>query len=194
VTPSALALSAVFDDNPHTGGRPSLPALSLRGGLVSFPLSKQAPGPGSRRAGDGTARVRLLLRGPSVETVAAVPAPVKVPPDNPREVLPDPPRVDPLAMVRKAFGTTVSHLKDGPAGLQPPGPGPNHQPWQGGGQAKVRGKSTAKAPAMTKKPGTPAGRRLSLGAAAMEIHHLQRGSYHAGCWDRTVPQAAEKKA
>ena len=117
MTPSALALSAVFDDNPHTGRRPSLPALSLRGGLVSFPLSKQAPGPGSRRAGDGTARVRLLLRGPTVETVAAVPAPVKVPPENPREVLPDPPRVDPLAMVRKAFGTTVSHLKDGPAAV-----------------------------------------------------------------------------
>jgi hypothetical protein len=37
VTPSALALSTVFDDNPHAGGRPSLPALSLRGGLVSSP-------------------------------------------------------------------------------------------------------------------------------------------------------------
>jgi hypothetical protein len=140
VTPSALALSAMFDDNPHTGGRPSLPALSLRGGLVSFPLSKQAPGPGSRRAGDGTARVRLLLRGPTVETVAAVPAPVKVPPDNPREVLPDPPRVDPLAMVRKAFGTTVSHLKDGPAAVAAVrGPDPNHQPLQGGGQWRRSG-------------------------------------------------------
>jgi hypothetical protein len=61
--------------------------------------------------------------------------------------------------------------------------------------AKVRGKSTAKAPAMTKKPGTPARAAiLSLGATAMEIHHLQRGSYHAGCWDRKVRQAPEKKA
>jgi hypothetical protein len=53
--------------------------------------------------------VRLLLRDPSVETMAAVSAPVDVPPENPREALPDPPRVDPLAMVRKAFGTTVPH-------------------------------------------------------------------------------------
>jgi hypothetical protein len=49
------------------------------------------------------------LRDPTVESPAAVPAPVDVPSENPREVLPEPPRVDPLAMVRKAFGTTVPH-------------------------------------------------------------------------------------
>jgi hypothetical protein len=50
-----------------------------------------------------------LLRGPIVETMTAIPAPVDVPPENPREVLSDSPRVDPLAMVRKAFGATVPH-------------------------------------------------------------------------------------
>jgi DNA-binding XRE family transcriptional regulator len=34
-----LAVSALLHYDPHAGGRPSLPALSLRGGLMSFPLS-----------------------------------------------------------------------------------------------------------------------------------------------------------
>jgi hypothetical protein len=39
---------------------------------------------------------------------------------------------------------------------------------------KVKGKSTPKSPATTKKPSAPARAAiLSLGAAAMEIHHLQ---------------------
>src|SRR4029450_2335728 len=66
---------------------------------------------GSRREGGEAAGV-TLLREPTVEAVevtAAIPAPVDVPPENPREVLSDSPRVDPLAMVRKAVGATEPH-------------------------------------------------------------------------------------
>jgi hypothetical protein len=65
-------------------------------------------GEGARREG-GEATGVTLLREPAVEATAAIPAPVDVPPENPREVLSDSPRVDPLAMVRKAFGATVPH-------------------------------------------------------------------------------------
>jgi hypothetical protein len=49
------------------------------------------------------------LPEPAVETMAAVPAPVYVPPKNPGDPLRESPRVYSLAVVRKAFGTTIPH-------------------------------------------------------------------------------------
>src|SRR5262245_3544410 len=74
----------------------------------SLPRRPQAPGPRPRRAGDGAAGM-TLLREPTIETTAAVSAPVNVPTEKPREALHDSVRVYPFAVVREAFGTTVSH-------------------------------------------------------------------------------------
>src|SRR4029453_15286676 len=73
------------------------------------PVEKARQGP--RGEGWEAAGV-TLLREPTVEAVeatAAIPAPVDVPPENPREGLSDSPRGAPPGMVRKALGPTAPH-------------------------------------------------------------------------------------